>query len=99
MWRCRSRSKQNDSCWGFVENGLHAAGKVQEAHTLAGQHAKWLRPSLATDEVQDDSITPPPLKDTATPMALSITGISGAVPCWTTTATIAGTESRVVVLA
>jgi hypothetical protein len=62
MCRCRSCSKRNDGCWGFLEHGLHIAGKAHEARTLAGQHAKWPRASLTTGEAQHDSIASPPLR-------------------------------------
>jgi hypothetical protein len=91
-------SKRNDGCWGLLEHRLHAAGKVQEAHTFASQHGKWSRPSLATSEAQHDSIAPPLIHEAVTPVAFPITRISDAVPCWTTAATIAGTASRATAL-
>jgi hypothetical protein len=61
---------------------------------LADQHAKWAHPSLATSQAQHDSIAPPPLQEAAAPVAFPITSTSGAVPCWTTAATIVGAASR-----
>jgi hypothetical protein len=80
-----------------VVEASSSTGSMHESRTLASQHAKWPRPPLTTGEVQHDSITPPPLQEAAAPVAFPITGISGAVPCWTTVAMIVGVASRAVV--